>query len=369
MRVVLLTSCLAVCVAVSIASAADPPATQTKLEDVDLDEANLRVHFIDVGNGLAMLIESPGDRTHVFVDGGDEGLDSMERYVKKFVQDDPINIAIVTHADKDHYYGLHRILDRFEVSQFWNTGYRSSKINKPTSLWTKLLNRVDDEPEIGVFMPIREWVDAGTYESIDDAGTPDDEEDDVWVQFLNVDSKPPKKDSDTGRWFSESEQRNNASLVFKLVYKDVTFLVTGDINGRDKHHVGELYDEEVDSEEAELLEKHDSDEVNHGLKATVLQAAHHGSNGSSSLKFLRAVDPEWVVVPAGTKNYDHPDPDMLRRVKLAGVREDHVLQTDEGDPLDEDRDEYKDPSGDDSFIFETDGDEITRILWVTADEH
>ena len=41
-------------------------------------------------------------------------------------------------------------------------------------------------------------------------------------------------------------------------------------------------------------------------------------------------------------------------------------ETDEGDPLDEDEDR-KDPSGDDSFIFETDGRQIIRILWVEAD--
>ena len=45
----------------------------TRLNDVQLDESLLRVHFIDVGAGLAILIETPGDRLHMFVDGGDQG--------------------------------------------------------------------------------------------------------------------------------------------------------------------------------------------------------------------------------------------------------------------------------------------------------
>ena len=310
--------------------AVDPPTQQVALSEVELDENLLRVHFIDVGNGLAILIETPGDRAHLFVDGGDEGLNNMERYVRKFVEDNPIDIAIVTHADHDHYYGLNRILDSYDVHQFWNTGYTSRKLRRNRSRWSQLLDKVDGVYGIQIYMPISDWVEAGTFESIDDGGTPDDDEDDVWIQYLNVDKKPPKKDPDTGRWFDEGMQRNNASLVFKVVYGDVSFLIPGDINGRDKYHTDETYDDEIDSEEAELVRNHELDDVNYGLKATVLQAAHHGSNGSSSLGFLRAVAPDWIVIPAGAKGHDHPDENMLRRVQTAGVPDDHVLRNRRG---------------------------------------
>ena len=46
--------------------------------------------------------------------------------------------------------------------------------------------------------------------------------------------------------------------------------------------------------------------------------------------------------------------------------DDHVVRTDHGDPLEEDGSE-KDPTGDDSIIFERDGQTITKILWVKTE--
>jgi len=209
-------------------------------------------------------------------------------------------------------------------------------------------------------------VRAGEFEAIDDAGTPQDKDDDVWIQYLNVDRYPPKYGPIFGREFDESKRRNNASLVIKIIYGDVSFLITGDINGRDKEHVGAEYHQEIDSEELELWVRHQLDDVNYGLKATVLQAPHHGSNGSNSLYFLEAVAPEWIVVPAGHKGYNHPDPDSLRRMQLAGVDESHILRTDLGDTTPETR--HVEPTGDDSYVFETDEQTITKLLRVTVED-
>jgi competence protein ComEC len=62
------------------------------------------------------------------------------------------------------------------------------------------------------------------------------------------------------------------------------------------------------------------------LRADVLMAAHHGSNGSSSLPFLRAVSPALTLVQAGYRNrYRHPGEKALIRYEVAGTR---VLRTD-----------------------------------------
>lgn len=233
--------------------------------------------------------------------------------------------------------------------------------DRPT--WKNLWALLGQEPEIDIYSPIHAWVDAGEWHTIDDGGTPSEEWDDISVLYLNVDKQPPRVDPHSGRWFSEPQQRNNASLVFKIVYGGVSFLVAGDINGRNDDHKGQRYDDEIDSEERELYDRHVSSPRDFSLKATMFQVPHHGSNGSSSLKFLKAVHPEWVVIPAGHKNYDHPSTYTLRRIRLAGVNDDHVLRTDHGDSTPQ-RDDLKDPPGDDSFIFEADASDITRILWV-----
>jgi len=187
------------------------------------------------------------------------------------------------------------------------------------------------------------------------------------VQYLNIDSDPPAVDPVSGRRFNEAERRNNASLVFKLIYGDISFLITGDINGRDRTHDDPSTDDEIDSEELELWTRHKLSPDVFSLQATVLQVPHHGSNGSVSTRFVQAVNPTWAVIPAGHQvRFNHPSPHALRRLEAAGVDPDFILRTDEGDSTPETR-TLKDPRGDDCYIFETDGTTITRVLRVRID--
>lgn len=345
-----------------VVQAVEPPTSKTTLAKVKTDESKLRVHFVDVGAGLTVLIETPGDRKHIMIDGGYEGRRDLNKYVANFVSSDeePIDIAMVTHADQDHFYGLIQIFKDYDVYEFWNTGYSSPPLKKKTSRWQRLLKYVADEEEEGceVYIPLNDWVNVGTREIID-TGESDTENDDVVVQYLNIDSKPPASDPCSTRTFTESERRNNASLVIKILYRDVSFLFTGDINGREKKLKGTKHDNFIFSEEAELLDRHKKNPSKYSLAATVLQVSHHGSNGASSLPFLKAVDAEWAVIAAG-EAHGHPTKDTLRRLRKSGIENDHILRTDQGDKPGK----GDEPTGDDSFIFETDGKKITKIHWV-----
>ena len=75
---------------------------------------------------------------------------------------------------------------------------------------------------------------------------------------------------------------NNSSLVGKLVYKNFSMMLTGDC--------------EKESE-ATIVESYDAAD----LKCDVLKAGHHGSKSSSTVKFLRALDPKYVLISAGNK--------------------------------------------------------------------
>lgn len=348
--------------AYSAACAVSPPTSTTKLSDVSLDEDRLRVHFIDVGAGLAILIETPGDRMHIFVDGGDQGSRQMKKYVKKFVGDDAIDAHIVTHADQDHFYNFSRLYDNYEVREFWYTGYDSSTL-RALKRWPAFMQALESDGGIDIYSPLEDYADVGFFELLDDGGTPNDDSDDIVVQYLNVDQDPPAKDPNSNRSFSESKRRNNASFVFKLIYNKISFLITGDINGRNQYHIGSNFDDEIDSEEFELVDRHENNGDDFDLKATVLQSPHHGANGSNSLTFLEAVDPDWIVISAGHA-HDHPTQDALRRMELSGVAEDHILRTDHGDPTPESAAGTRDKAGDDTYIFETDGQTINRILRV-----
>ena len=100
---------------------------------------------------------------------------------------------------------------------------------------------------------------------------------------------------------------NDASIVARLSYGDVDFLLTGDIERpAESFLVSTIPD----------------------LRMTVLKAPHHGSNTSSTQMLLDAVNPAAVVVAAGTGNrYGHPHPEVIRRL-TAKVGEERVLRTD-----------------------------------------
>jgi competence protein ComEC len=342
-------------------------------DNVELDPATLRVHFIDVGPGLAVLIETPGDRKHFLIDGGDQGSNFFREYVTRFAGEGGgagrIDAVIITHADHDHFrntqllaaVGDENPIDRWAIGQFWYTGYESDEL-KALARWPMFFDRMLNDVQIDFYSPLGDWVAPGDFEVVDDGGTADSTDDDVWVHYLNVDAQPPAFDFVSRRAFSENERRNNASLVFRIVYGEASFLFTGDVNGRDKSEVGAQFDSRIDSEELELWVRNEIDPDAFGLKSTVLQSAHHGSNGSNSLKFLQAVEPEWVVIPAGHK-HNHPHPDTLRRMRASGIDEQRILRTDAGDSTPED-DAETDPTGDDSYIFVCGPEGIRRIIRV-----
>ncbi len=340
--------------------AVEPPGSVRNHDSVTLDSQTLRVHFIDIGAGLAVLVQTPGNRKALFVDGGDQGYEKLREYMDHFVPGDRIDSLIVTHADQDHFYNASRLLDRYDFGEFIYSGYTSTTI-EGLQRWPAFLEAIENVPAIQKHVPAADSLPLGFVELFDDGGTSSSAADDVLITYLNVDASPPERDPVSNRGFDEGQRRNNASLVFKLSYRGVSFLITGDINGRDKEHFGAGFDAEIDSEEAELLAHH-RENSGLNLSATVLQVPHHGSNGSSSLDFLKAVDADWAVISAGHK-HDHPTKDALRRIKLSGVQSSHILRTDRGDSTPE-TNSRRDQSGDDSYIFVVGNNGLASILRV-----
>ncbi|MDD1636663.1 MAG: DNA internalization-related competence protein ComEC/Rec2, partial [Methylococcaceae bacterium] len=87
---------------------------------------------------------------------------------------------------------------------------------------------------------------------------------------------------------------NDNSCVLKIQSEQGALLLTGDIEALAESWLVETY--------------------GNNLKASVLIAPHHGSNSSSTLKFLQAIQPEYVLIPAGYRNqFGHPHRDVLAR--------------------------------------------------------
>ena len=98
------------------------------------------------------------------------------------------------------------------------------------------------------------------------------------------------------------EERNSHSLVFDVTYGKFRMLLTGDIGVE---------------EERDIL---GMEEDKKGEKVTLLKAAHHGSNGSSSEEFLECFSPAFTVLSYGEGNtYGHPAPEAVERLEQTGT--------------------------------------------------
>lgn len=221
----------------------------------------LEVTVLDVGQGDAILIETPGGRD-VLIDGG-PGRAVLRGLGREMAwRDRSIDLVVVTHAQADHATGLLDVLDRYDVRRIV-AGPRADN-----SFVERELTRAASGEGAAI-----ERFAAGT--SFDLGGG----------VRLDVLSPPAGADGASG---------NDGSIVLRLVWRDVSFLLTGDI--------------EANAEEALV-------ESGVDLRATVLKIAHHGSRTSSTATFLDAVRPPVAVISSGAKNrFGHPSPDVVDRL-------------------------------------------------------
>jgi competence protein ComEC len=238
----------------------------------DSPEDRLVVTVLDVGQGDALLIETPGGH-RALVDGGPSG-DALMRELGDELPfwERTIDLVALTHPHEDHLGGLVDALDRYEVRQVI-----APPLTAETATYQAWRARIDAQgvPYHGAR--------PGDVIDLGDGAT------------LRVLGPGPQT--------AEEDQMNDASLVLMMEWQDVSFLLTGDIE---------------ESSEAALLQ------ANANVSATVLKVPHHGSATSSSAAFLDAVQPSVALVSAGAGNrFGHPSPEVLDRLSDA-----HILRTD-----------------------------------------
>lgn len=218
----------------------------------------MRVHFIDVGQGDSIFIESPNGQT-MLIDGGVKGAGpEIVAYLKEQgVQ--KLDAVVATHPDADHIGGLIAVLNSIEIEKFYDSG----KVHT-SQTFEEMLTLIDTK-NISYNVP-----KTGDILAFDEA---------VSVKVLSADET--------------ASDNNDASIVLKVTYGDVSFLLTGD--------AGVALEKEM---------------LTQDVKATVLKAGHHGSNTSSSQSFIQAVHPEVTVLSYGEDNkYGHPHEEVVERLQ------------------------------------------------------
>jgi competence protein ComEC len=228
----------------------------------------LTVKFLAIGQGDATLIETPRGK-RILVDGG-PGSTVLERLGEEDYWLSSIDLVVLTHPHADHMDGLIDVFKRFEVGAVMMTGsyYESARYDE--------FLRLIEEKDIVTVYPIADF----DYEI---------------EQGVVLDILFPFESIAGLEW----ENINNASLVAKLVYGETKMLLTGDA--------------EEETEHEELLSRAD-------FSADLLKAGHHGSRTSTTLPYLRAVNPEFAVMMNGVDNqFGHPHEETLAKFENAGV--------------------------------------------------
>jgi len=225
----------------------------------------LRVDFIDVGQGDAILVQRGA--VAILIDGGPDATQVADYLEGRGIED--IDLLVATHPHADHIGGLAEVLERFDVQEIWVNGDTAT-----SQTYQNFAAAVAAERATGAsYREVARW-DSSQMSGLD-------------ILVLH----PP--DDLTGA-------PNEDSVVVKVTCGTVDVLLTGDATSES---------------EASML----GDALTQ-LDSEVLKVGHHGSSTSTSAAFLDAVRPNEAIISVGADNtYGHPTQETLDRLAAAGA--------------------------------------------------
>ncbi|MFH1353517.1 MAG: MBL fold metallo-hydrolase [bacterium] len=247
-------------------------------------EKLLTVTFIDVGQGDCSLIQLPGGKT-VLVDAGSGGVgwnpfDAGSTIVVPFLKGmgiKYIDYIVMSHPHSDHIGGIRPVVEEFDVGTLVDSGF------PPTEEDYELIMKIAEKKDISL-IEVR-------------AGDELDWDKDCQIKILH----PPEKYLRGG-----DSPENDNSVVFKLTYKDVSFLFTGDAEIAAGRRI-------VRSFRNELL-------------CTFLKVSHHGSANSLTYNwFLDWAQPLVSIICVGQNTWGHPQSGTINKLREYGS---HICRTD-----------------------------------------
>lgn len=228
------------------------------------DIENVYVHFVDAGQADCTVIQTPDG--NILIDAGlyDTVNDTLAYIDSLGITE--FAYAIFTHPHSDHIGGAGTMILNYDIDT----------VILPNVLSTGT-----------PFVKMMEAIEADDCKVIEGkAGVS------MALGDLKIELLAPV--------FDNYEELNNASIVSKLTYKDVSFLFPGDA-------------EELS--EFAMLNRDIG-----ALDSTVLKVSHHGSSTSSCKEFLNAISPEIAVYSCGKNNdYGHPHAEVVRRFNSMGI--------------------------------------------------
>ncbi len=238
-----------------------------------LPEKPLEVVFLDVGQGDAIYIRTPSGM-NILLDGGGRPayMGDIDRVGRQVVvpylehrRVRKLDLVIISHPHEDHYGGLLPVLEKIPVELLI-----TNKEEVETESYIRLLD-----------MAAARGIPQSTLQEED-------------VLILGPSLKMDVLGPPTHLFRGTGSDVNNNSLVMRLLYREVSFLFTGDIE---------------DSAAAWLLREKAP------LKSTILKVPHHGGYMSAFSSLLAAVDPKVAVIQVGRNTFGHPHGEIINILK------------------------------------------------------
>ncbi len=225
----------------------------------------LSVHFIDVGQGDAILIQFPSGQNMLIDAGSNAYAPTVISYLQQLgVQ--KLDYCVGTHPHEDHIGALDDVISAFPVEHVY-----LPKVAHTTRAFENLLNAISEKG-----LRVRE-AKAGV--AID-----------VGEQASALIVAPNSGDY---------QDLNDYSVVIKVSYGQTTAIFTGD---------------------ADRISEQEMAASSFDLQADLLKVAHHGSRTSNAQELLDRAQPEYAVISVGAGNtYGHPHSEAVERLTQLGA--------------------------------------------------
>lgn len=222
--------------------------------------SNVKVHFINVGQGNSILIQTGNE--NVLIDGGGKGKgDEVVAYLKK-QQVKTLHAVVLTHPDADHVGGLAYVMTNLKVNAVY-----APKISHTTQAYKSFLTAVKKKKL--TIKKAKNGVEIATKAK------------NTTLKFI----APVKT-------YSNSDL-NNWSAVLLLKHNKKSFLFTGDAE---------------EKSEKDMLAKKLVPSVD------VLKVGHHGAKTSTSSAFVKKTKPKYAIISVGKNGYGHPTSTVIKRL-------------------------------------------------------
>lgn len=233
------------------------------------EKQQLYFYAIDVGQGDSSLFIFPTGETMLIDAGPASAAKDLTRWLKQRGLK-KIDILVATHPHADHIGGMGAVIEAFKIGEIWDSGYAHG-----SDLQIKFYQTIKNT-KIPFGRPKR-----GYTREIGDAV----------IEVL----------APASELLGTSSDANNNSIVLRITYGAVSFLMTGDMDAEERRTISPL------------------------PQSTVLKAAHHGSRTGTDAKMLREVNPQIIIFSYKMGNsYGHPHKEVLQLL----VKNKHIKRFD-----------------------------------------